>query len=205
MKLSLEEQDVLKELINIGVGKAAGVLNQMTGLHITMIVPFVTIALAKDVAKEMGTDEKDLLSAVHLGFSGNFSGSAALVFPTQSASTLVAVLIGEEPDETDNDFNELRLGALNEVGNIVINGVMGSVANVLSEHLDYTIPTYLEGSLVDVITSKTQDEDAMVLIAQTHFTLEERDIEGEVILTFDLGSFDALLKSIHNMLEAEVL
>ncbi len=45
------EADNLKELIIIGVGKAAGVLNQITGMHIILHVPALQIVPLSELKK----------------------------------------------------------------------------------------------------------------------------------------------------------
>ncbi|MDM8541181.1 chemotaxis protein CheX [Desulfococcaceae bacterium HSG7] len=194
MNLTLDEQDLLKELINIGVGKAAGILNDMTGFHIHLEVPSVKVMPYLELENEVGTDAEARLATVSIGFFGRLAGNAAIVFPPESATTLVAVLVGEDPDSAELD--ELRVGTLNEVGNIVINGVMGSIGNVLQEYINYSPPTYIEDSLLNLVPQDKLGRDAMVLIAQTRFIIQERNIEGNVVLMFDVGSFDNLLEAL---------
>lgn len=198
MKLSNEESDILRELINIGVGKAAGVLNQMTGMHIRMFVPDLRILSIDEMQKEQTEDDKSILSAVYLDFEGEFSGAAGLVFPSQGASQLVSLLTGEEI--IDEDLDELKVGTLTEIGNIVVNGVMGSIGNVLNQQLMYSTPSYMENTLPNLMTFNVPDSRALVLMAQTRFDIEEKNIEGEIILTFGVGSFDVLLDIINKTL-----
>lgn len=194
MDLTSAQLDALKELINIGVGKAAGVLNEMVNCHIHLQVPFIKILTAQELKKEMEELGRYRISAVRLGFRGPFAGSAALVFPPDSASKLVAVLTGEEPGTLDLD--SVRVGTLSEVGNIVINGVMGSIANVLNEHIDYSLPNYVEDSIDNLLVLDEPIPFSAVLLARTRFIIEQLHIEGDIILIFEVGSFDALLAAI---------
>lgn len=201
MNLTADEQDLLKELINIGVGKAASILNDMTGFYIHLDVPSVKIIPYRNMESEVGAEVDAKLSTVSIGFFGRFAGTAAILFPPESASTLVAVLVGEDPDSAELD--ELRVGTLNEIGNIVINGVMGSIGNVLNEYINYTPPNYIEDSMLNLVPSDKLGMDAMVLMAQTRFIIQERNIEGNVVLMFDVGSFDNLIEAIKNTIAFE--
>lgn len=195
MNLTPDQIDALKELINIGVGRAASVLSEMVHCHISLQVPFIKILSPITLKKEMEELGRYQIAAVRLGFKGPFSGSAALVFPPDSASKLVAVLTGEEPGSLDLD--SVRAGTLCEVGNIVINGVMGSVANVLKRSINYSLPNYMEDSIDNLLASDEPAPDATVLLARTRFTIEQLQIEGDIILIFEVGSFDALLAAIN--------
>lgn len=194
MNLTASHIDALKELINIGVGKAAGVLSEMVNCHIRLQVPFIKILTPQALKNEMEELGRYRVAAVQLNFKGLFAGSAALVFPPDSASKLVSVLTGEEPGTPDID--SVRAGTLNEVGNIVINGVMGSIANVLKQHINYSLPNYIEDNIDNLLTSNKSETDKTVLLARTRFTIEQLHIEGDIILIFEVGSFDALLTAI---------
>ena len=195
MNLTANQIDALQELVNIGVGQAAGVLNEMIDSHIRLQIPFVKILSPVELQQQLeGRVNGQRISAVGLGFTGSFTGLAQLVFPADSADLLAAMLTGEELGTPDLDL--VKIGTLSEVGNIVINGVMGSISNVLDQRLDYSLPTYTEGTVELLLSSGSLASKAVVLLAQTRFSIERLHIEGDVILIFNVGSFDALLAAI---------
>ncbi|MBD2166181.1 chemotaxis protein CheC [Calothrix membranacea FACHB-236] len=195
MNVTAEQLDALQELINIGVGRAASLLNEMVNSHIRLQIPFVKVLTAADAYEELALRfHDDSLAAVRLGFTGPFYGTAGLIFPTDSASSLVAVLTGEEPDSTDLDA--VKIGTLSEIGNIVINGVMGSIGNVLKQHMNYTLPVYLEDKIENLLASATVSESKM-LLAQARFTIEQLELIGDIILIFELDTFDTLIQVIN--------
>jgi len=199
MQLSELQLDTLTELINIGVGRAAGVLNQMTQFPVKLQVPAITLLRPQQLAKESGLNDDDPFASVQLNFKGLFSGNAALVFPTNSAVKLVSILTGESPA---SDIDEITVGTLNEVGNIVLNGIMGSISNVLEQGLKYSLPSYSEQALIELYDIDHLKPESIILIGKTQFSVEEIHIEGEILLIFELGSFDALINAIDNILAA---
>jgi len=195
VELTADEIDALNELINIGVGSAAGMLNEMIQFPIQLQIPDVELISAKELRSELkkrfGIEP---LSAVQLGFSGSFSGSAQLLFPTESAVNLVSVLTGEEKGSPDLD--SLKISTLSEVGNMVINGIMGSIGNILDQPLDYAVPYYAEEEIEELLLKEPSLDYGSVLLAPTHFSIEELQIQGDILLFFDVGSFQMLLKAI---------
>ncbi|MBG1261926.1 chemotaxis protein CheX [Nostoc commune] len=193
MNVTSEELDALEELINIGVGRAASLLNDMVDSHIRLKIPVVKVLTAAEAYQELATRFHDqTLASVKLGFTGSFYGNASLIFPTESASTLVAVLTGEDPS---TDLDAVKIGTLSEIGNIVINGVMGSLSNVLKKHINYTLPVYLEDTLENLLLS-AYESDSKILLAQASFTIERLEIIGDIILIFLVGTFDALIAAM---------
>ena len=207
MKPDERQLDALTELMNIGVGRAAGMLNEMVDSPIELHVPAVRVLRASELAREIEQPTDELLSFVRLAFRGAIRGTAALLFPTDSAANLVCALTG---DETSPHLDSVRAGTLSEVGNIVINGVMGSIGNVLAIPLTYEIPTYLEATLADLFQkscesdlTESTESDPTVLVAHTRFTVLHLEIQGTILLIFEVLSFDALLAAIDALAGAE--
>ena len=198
MEIDAEALDAIRELINIGVGRAAGMLNEMTGCTIRLRVPAVRVITIDELAgaDEIRTDAT--LSTVTLTFEGRLCGLSALAFPPESAAALVMLLSGEPAESPELDA--LRIETLKEVGNIVINSVMGSIANILNQHLSYTLPRYQDINVFTLArTAQPKNPEGGVIFADTHFTIEDREIEGSILLILEVGSLEALLDAIHEM------
>lgn len=189
--------DVFKEIVNTGVGKAAASLNQMLDSHIELDVPSIVIFQLDEPGEELGAFLDTDLSCVQLQFSGSFGGTAALVFPPQSAVKLVATLTGEDPQAPY--LNAVMAGTLNEVGNIVINGVIGTIGNILHKPFDFSIPNYLEGRLQELLNLHQPSPGLTVLLIRTRFQIQDRQIEGNIFLIFELGSFDAFFGALEDL------
>ncbi len=192
MNVTPEQKDALTELVNIGVGHAASTLNSLIGHKIRLVVPSIEIIPVQTIIDNPVISGDQSISAVSMAFRGTFNGNAALMFPLESASTLVSVLTDEAPDSPQPE--ELRSGTLAEVGNILLNGVMGSISNMLSVSLNYSVPSYHE-SAVAVILGHQQAE--AILMAKANFYVDELCIEGNILLFFEIESFRALMKSIN--------
>jgi chemotaxis protein CheC len=196
--LTSEQSDALTELVNIGIGQAAASLNSMVGHHIQLHVPKVYLIQRNTIKQNFHNDFHNL-SSVIMQFSGTFEGSAALIFPKESAETLVAYLTDTSEDALDMD--ELKAGALTEVGNILINGVMGSISNMLQAMLHYSVPDYIEGNIDNLMNIGNQDGDS-ILIAETVFKINELNVKGTVALFFHVASFETLLQHLDKEISA---
>jgi len=189
MTLTSLQLDIMQELINIGVGRAAGMLNQMVNTHIQLQVPVLRVLSPQQLADQYAARSNSVFSAVQLSFTGEFAGISALIFPPDSASKLVHVVLGKDAMPEDEG---MRSATLQEVGNIVLNGVMGSIANILREPLRYSPPDYVESDIGSIIGSG----NGMILVASTQFSMKDHLIDGEVLIIFSLSSFDSLLGAI---------
>lgn len=189
-----EQVDALTELLNIGVGRGATVLNTMLASHILLRVPYVRLMQASDLMEEIEKLGKDRLATVNLRFKGAFSGMVELVFPEKDASTLISAVTGEEP--LADDLDTLRAGALCEVGNVVLNSVMGTISNMLSLGFTYSVPIFAEGNSVELWRQEDAGDETILLFARTFFQIEKFKIEGSIIVFLQIGALDTLLSAV---------
>jgi chemotaxis protein CheC len=85
------------------------------------------------------------------------------------------------------------------VGNIIINGVMGSVGNIIKSPLNYEIPAYNEESIINLVTeSKIVEEDGIIL-AMTKFRVADLNVEGTIVMVLETGSMNKLLEKINSI------
>ncbi len=189
--------DVLTEFVNIGIGRAAGILNQMVSSPVTLTVPKIEVLDTNDASgidKALGADT---LSVVRLTFSSGLDGSAALLFPTGSAHKFVILLTGEPPGSIDID--SLKAETLNEVGSILLNGIMGSIANLCDVHINYSVPEHFE-VMPRQLCGADSVKGAAVMIVHAMFTVQEHMIEGRMLLIFEGDSMEMLLAAIKRKL-----
>ena len=192
--------DVIGELVNVAVGRAAASLNSLVDSHIELSLPKIRIINFQ----ELQADDSELFCAelayVRLPFRGPFSGAAVLAFPTDGAVKLVSTLTGE--DINSSSLDALMAGTLNEVGNIVINGVIGSISNLLERPLNFSLPEYSEGKLSEVLATEYGDEDITAVMAYITFSIESLSITGNIVLLFEFRSFENFISAVDMMIRA---
>ncbi len=128
-----------------------------------------------------------------LPFSGGFSGTSQLFFLTDSADILTEALTGEEPGSAD--FDQAKAEMLTEIGNIVLNGIMGAMSNAMTKSLEFSVPNYIEDTIDNLLRTRSAsakprshslDDRATILFAQAGFAIEELQVTGDIILFFQV-------------------
>ncbi len=194
--VSAKQMDGLTELINVGVGRAAASLNDLVDGHVELAVPYIDLVDKEHLEEALEELGRDPLSSVQMGFHGGLSGNAFLVFPEPSALQLVEILVGAESG--GQDFDSIHAATLNEIGNIVISAVMGTMGNVLSRSLQYSLPVFEQEPILDIVALHS-NANPIVLIARTSFVIRQSvAIQGHLLLLFELTSMDALIESIND-------
>jgi chemotaxis protein CheC len=200
MQVNPEQMDALQELLNIGVGRAAGSLNQMLEKPIRLHIPFLQLGKMEDLSQEVQKMKDTTLSSVQLPFKGTFSGASCLLFPTESAKALVIALTGEA--EYPDTLDSLREATLTEIGNIVLNGVMGSLAKILNHQIIYSVPFYQETTIQRLLQPTLSGSSEIILWAQTQFTIQDYDLTGDIMLIFGIPDLGHLINAVSEMMHA---
>lgn len=200
--MTREQSDALSELINIGVGRAANALNELTESRIILKVPRIELYNFDDlneIRKRFGSKQ---LAAVHQNFRGRYEGKAALLFPTDSAVHLVEGITGEEPEASDLDA--IQSATLCEIGNIVINALLGTIGNILGDRLQFDLSEYQQDEILNLLPVNEVDPNSgLILLSEVHFIIEKLDISGHIILTFDIDNLSTLFDLIEQVFEQD--
>ncbi len=197
------QNDALKEVVNIGVGQAANTLNTILDTHVDLSVPELKIVDKGRVMDELESLTGTSLAGVILRFEGTLPGQAALLFPPDSAVNLVNLLV---PDEYyhDTDLDAMRGEALTEIGNIVINAVMGHFSNFLKLNLDYSLPDFrFESNIFDIFNLHQVEGSFAIILAKTHFVVAEHSISGDILLFFGIESMENLIQILEKIINNE--
>lgn len=199
--LSLEQVtenyfDVLKEIGNIGAGNAMTALSQMLNCKVDMRVPQVKLLGFSEVGALMGGEEQ-IMVGVFLAVEGDITGSMMFLIEQKSAKHLINKIMMGMASEGD-DFNEMELSAMKEVGNIITGAYLNSLS-MLTNLKIYPSPPELTVDMAGAILSVPAIEFGIlgdnILLIQSQF-FDETQIDGYFILIPDLDSYSKILSSL---------
>jgi chemotaxis protein CheC len=193
-QLTEVEQDALAELANMGVSRALSSLRQMVGQEVLLSVPSVSIISRQAASKVVEGRGAKKLVGVQQSFEGPFEGKALLIFPETQSLELVRSIVGDQ--HSLEDIIDLEHEALAETGNIILNGCLATIANVLKRTMRVSLPSVVRGdgdALFEV--DEEGSGEKFVLFLYIDFNIKNRDIRGFIALLMDLPSI-AALKSI---------
>ncbi len=194
-KLNDLQLDVLAEALNIGMGAAAASLSDMLGSSVGLSAPRIEFMTRGEAVLALNRTGAGPVCGVSQGFEGNFSGESMLLFPIDKSLELVRLLMKETlPLE---GLTELEEEALSEVGNIILNAVIGSLAELFAHDIGTDLPSFKQGSFEDVLVAACDHgKDSMVLLLRVDFNVEQSEIDGYVVFVLDLASISGLANGI---------
>jgi len=196
MELTATHQDTLTELINIGYGRAAAALSELTGHRIILQVPKVAVHPINEVSATLARVMTGEVASVHQVFSGPVSGNALLLLDHEAAVLLNSLLLDQPitDDRLDSDGRE----AITEVGNIVLNACLGVFGNLLQVQVTFSVPRLHLESVTGVLHSiSVRDRELQyALMVHTRFHLRDSDVSGYMVIILGITSFSRLLAEL---------
>jgi chemotaxis protein CheC len=195
-KMSNEYYDVLRELGNIGAGNATTALAQMMQCKVDMAVPQVRLLEFKEIGEMMGGEEL-IMAGIYLGIEGDITGSIMFLLEKQAARHLVSKLMGGMQPEGE-EFSEIELSALKEVGNIITGAYLNSLSMLTNLVIYPSVPDLcvdMAGAILSVPAIEFGALGDRMLLIQTQF-FDEMTLDGYFILIPDLDSYGKILSAL---------
>ena len=196
--LSELQHDALVEIFNIGVGHATAAMSEIVNEEVTMSVPSITFLNRADAAEMLGNKERSRVCGVSQHYEGAFQTEAILMFPEDKSLDIVRLMVGESVPL--KELTEMEQEAMSEIGNIILNSCVGTLANIFSQELSGSLPVYHVGTSEEILTSSGGLGDSIVLMLHIDFILEKHQIHGYVAFILDLSALQDLREQVDRYL-----
>lgn len=194
--LNIKLLDVLKEIGNIGSGNAATALASMIDKKIDMDVPQVKILDYNEVTNVLGESEKPVVG-IYFEMSGDIKGNIMFILNIDSARFLLNLLFKNYNES--NEFSDMDMSALSEVGNILAASYINSLSMLSNMTLKISVPSIaidMAGAILSVPAIQFGYISDKVLFIETQFKEGNNQVTGNLFLIPELESFETMLKKL---------
>lgn len=189
--------DVLREIGNIGAGNATTALSQLINSKIEMKIPKVQLLEFKDLSEIVGGAECPVVGIL-LTLEGDIEGMMMFMLETTAAHHLVNILMGKSLDQFE-DFSEMDLSALNEIGNIISGAYLSSLSSLTNMTITSSVP-YMSIDMAGAILSVPAIEFGKIgdkaLLIQSMFGEDDNEVNGYFILIPTIDSYGKIMTSL---------
>lgn len=189
------QKDTLCELFNISIGQSAATLGEMLHDEVLLSVPEVRFVTVNEVTDHLGKTSANMY-CIRQPFTGVFNGNALLIFPEEKSLHLVQSLVGDLL--TGSELTDVRSDALQEVGNIVLNSCISSLAQMLETPFECGLVTVDSGDTRKILGTRVQNH--IVMLIHIRFALKQQNIEGFVVFVMNTTSYDELLRGVDSFI-----
>ncbi len=130
--------DVMREVINIGIGEAASALSDLTDQRVMIKIPELKIMDSTDAAAYIQEQITSLGVYIAQDFAGEIKGKALLFYTRESSLELLKVLVGDQSEVST--LSGSMLETLQEIGNIILVSCISTISNMIEDGIRFEIP-----------------------------------------------------------------
>jgi chemotaxis protein CheC len=196
MELTQTQHDALVELLNIGFGRAAAALSELTGHRVLLEVPQVSVHAIDELNRALRLVLDDQVASVHQIFSGPVGGDALLILNHSAAGMLKELLTNEPPLPLPIDASAREV--LTEVGNILLNACLGTFGNILKVQVSFSVPHLNLDTLHEVMRSLLVNKEGLryAMVVHAGFKLRDTEVKGYLVIVLSVASLDRLIRAV---------
>jgi len=192
--------DALKELFNLGVGRAAHSLSMMVNDEVELSTADILLVQASEVVTTLLGSEFSQLSMVTIDFIGPFNATAILLFPERNALSIVSHML--DPHMLPEELSEFEQEAMCEIGNIILNACMSSLADEFQIEFEGGLPVHYfsDTDSLPLFGNQHLLHEQVVLLLQIHLTMRQEQVQGHLLFLLSVSSLNALLDCVDRYL-----
>lgn len=191
-----EQQDILKELINMSFGLSASLIGDMLDnparLHIPEISNIKIENFNAKITELLGKNEDFYLTKQR--FLGSFNGEVLFVFDSTSAQVFSTLLLQQENEVDDSDIKSSIL----ELTNIITSACIGKFCEIIHGETIFKVPS-IEKRALSLMNSYPKSEGYHnVIVIKTALDIEQENIIGHMFILLD----NAMLEHLKHTIDA---
>jgi len=200
LQISDLEKDIIKEILNIGLARAADSFASISRDRVLLKVPSMELISAAEVIGNL-TKFEQTHEIIQSDIKGDFNGTTLMVFSSRHIDKLSEVCLNME-SSYENALNEMQESLLLEISNIITGAFVTQMANILKANIYGSPPSHpkkgnLASSMQHIFASNPLYQPIIFTVV-THFTNFEELVELPLFLFFDTNTFVKILDIIRS-------
>jgi len=189
--------DIIREIINIGIGEAANSLSKLVNTRIIIRVPDIHIISTADIDKYILNEVKSLGVYMSQNFSGLIKGRTLLFYTEECSISLLNAIYGQTVKTTA--LTESGIATLNEIGNIIMGSCMSEISDMIEEKISFDLPevtvevseSYFKNLLKDL-----HNLDKAIIV-KNEMRIKDTDIQGYLFVLLSFEDFRLVIDMLH--------
>jgi len=192
------ERDIIREILNIGLARAADSFAVIAQERVLLEVPNIDLLMSDDIMRKVREYQSKHV-AIQSDIRGDFNGTTLMFFSGQHIQRLSRVCLRMQIADT-LEVNELQESLLLEISNIITGALVTQLANILKANIYGAPPTAPRGDIATAMQTLLPQQQLQPLIFSviTQFSDKDNMVELPLMLFFDRVTFAKILEIIRS-------
>ncbi|ALJ00855.1 chemotaxis protein CheC [Rufibacter tibetensis] len=193
------ERDIIKEILNIGLARAADSFAVIAKDRVLLKVPDLQLMEAEELLKIVRAYENSH-TIIQSDIKGELNGSTLMLFSELHVEQLSKVCLGMTV-KGNEPLTEMQESLLLEVSNIITGALVTQLANILKASIYGSPPVAPKHDIAESLKGIFTDHplfQPLVFTVITQFTNNSKMVELPLLLFFDTNTFIKILEIIRS-------
>lgn len=199
-KINEYEEDMLKELGNIGTGNAVTALSMMLARPLDILTTKLDLVSYRDVDASLGRSE-DAKVGILLEAEGDVKGMFLFLLDQSFAATALDWLLeNKERDLTVMD--EMEVSVFCELGNVMCGAYVNAMSQLLNMRIEVTVPEVcvdMGGAIFNAVVSHLIRAGDTLLMIDNQILLENELLCGQILFFPEMESMNKISKCLEEL------
>jgi chemotaxis protein CheC len=191
------ERDIIKEILNIGLARAADSFAAIAKDKVLLKVPDIQLIEVKELIN-LVTKYESTHFIIQSDIKGDFNGATLMLFSDDHITRLSEVCLNML-EVQKGEVNAMQESLLLEISNIITGALVTQLANILKSNIYGSPPkapkSHIADSLKDILVQHPLFQP-LVFTVITKFTHNFKSVELPLLLFFDTSTFLKILDII---------
>ena len=191
------ERDIIREILNIGLARAADSFAVVAQEKVLLEVPNLDIVSGQSVLEKVSDLQKGHV-VIQSDIRGDFNGTTLMFFSGQHVQRLSRVCLRMKTSDSI-DIDEMQESLLLEISNIITGALVTQLANILKARIYGAPPVHPSDDMADALRSLLLDRpmvQPLIFSVITQFSDKENSVELPLMIFFDRDTFEKIINII---------
>jgi len=191
-----QQEDILKELINVSFGLSASLIGDMLDNHAKLHIPNISNIdihnLDDKIIEVLEEDSEFYLTKQR--FLGSFNGEVLFVFNRYSAHAFCNLLLKQET----SDEGDIKSSIL-ELTNIITSACIGKFCEIIHGETIFKVPSIEKREIAEMDKYDKIEGYDNVIVIKTALDIEKENILGHMFILLNNEMLDHLKNTIDKL------
>lgn len=195
-QLNDAQMDVLQEIGNIGAGNAATALSLLLNEKVSISVPKIRLTDFDTAINALGGTET-MTVGVLVNYSGEANGIIMFLLNMEDAKSITNMLV--QDDTQGEELNELKLSAIQEIGNILGSSYINSISALTGLSIRISIPYTaidMAGALMSVPIIEFGAIGEKVMFIEENFSSDTHSLISHIIMFAEIDTLKTMIERL---------
>lgn len=198
--IDAQGEDIIREVINIGIGDAASALSDLAGTRVIIRTPEVRFLDIAEVPVYIRQEVGTVGVYISQDFHGSVDGRALLFYTTDCSVSLLRAIL-KDGRGRGRSLSKTDMATLQEIGNIILGACLATIGNFIEGRFRFSMPHVTleisETYFRNLVRELESFEKAVIL--KTAITIETDDIQGYLFFLLSFQDFHILVERLTSL------